>query len=126
MRKRHDPRLFRRIRLWMAALAASLRWTRHPEPQRPAPAYIRAFDSWSREIYSQYDKATSRNDLQELADKMDWNMCHYCAGPCGDCKRKFSHKPYPCDPCPQDQYGVTECTYCPYRMLRELYRLRSK
>ena len=124
MRKRHDLQLFRRIRHWTAAL--SLHRTLYREPQRPAPAYIRAFNAWSREIFLQYDRANSRNDLQELADKMDWDLCHYCAGPCGDCPQKHSRDPYPCDPCPQDQYGVTECTYCPYRMLRELHRLRTK
>lgn len=92
--------------------------------------------AWRIAFYRWYDKA--RLDFENsgaevcptvakaLAASMSWNMCDFCAGPCGDCHQKRSAEEYPCDPCPQDQYGMTECSICPFDLFRRLYRLQSE
>lgn len=128
MQRNHDRMLRRTCRSLVAITEALRRVLRQHtrRTERPSPAYIAAFRKWERETYLRYDAAASRSDLQHLADTMDWCMCHYCAGPCGDCKRKYADEPYPCEPCPQTQFGITECSFCPFQMFQELHHLRSE
>jgi len=89
------------------------------------PQWIEAFYSWYEQIDADcINSISDENALRELAANTNLSICDFCAGPCGDCPQKWSDDPYPCDPCPQDQFGITNCTNCPYQLFMRLYELQ--
>ena len=101
--------------------------------QNNMPVWMRAFNGWTDQIMREWLKRTNYDlddigasyceaETREFASSIDWDVCHYCLGPCGNCAEKQREQPC-CDPCPQDKYGITECTYCPIAMLKKLQSL---
>ncbi len=104
--------------------------------QNKTPVWMRAFDDWANQMQTEWCKRMNcapdeissnicKEASREFVAGMDWDVCEYCLGPCGDCKEKQREHPR-CDPCPQDQSGYTECDYCPIRLLKRVHRMRFR
>lgn len=86
------------------------------------PAWVNAFWDWHAKIVETllasnvtYISTATRNFTSDI----DWNMCHFCAGPCGNCPQKHSGDPYACDDCSREVIDyLTECDFCPYKQFR--------
>lgn len=96
------------------------------------PVWHEAAEKWFREniLPFQLDDYGHPEGYIAFAKKyaagVDWNICRYCAGPCGYCPQKYSTDPYRCEPCPQDPYDITECTYCPIAYINYLLKLLTE
>ena len=67
--------------------------------QNNMPVWMRAFYGWADQMMSEWSKRTDcdpdevgmshcENESREFVANMDWDVCKYCLGPCGDCKEK--------------------------------------
>lgn len=87
------------------------------------PVWDDAFGCWRSQVIVAFQNIrphSSQNTVQMLRASVNRSICDFCAGPCGNCTRKYSMDPTDCDDCPQDRFGgLTECDTCPYRSLRE-------
>lgn len=103
-------------------------YTDIPQPAEKA-VWEDAAERWYRQNVPSYvfdelgqlmdDEGPSIEDAPKYAASIDWNICHYCAGPCGYCPHKGSGEAY-CECCDNTIFGITECTFCPIRNLKFL------
>ena len=90
------------------------------------PVWKEAVRKWFDEISNGLESSGADCSMElarEFAATVNWSPCDYCAGPCGYCEWKEPDGPCECDPCPQDQFGINECTCCPVATLKYLHDL---
>ena len=105
------------------------------EADTSQPVWQRAFNKWLWYIIQNvgyYEDGMPEDpdiSIEETAENMDWTICHFCIGPCGDCAQKklypYARRPL-CEDCPPNQYGYSECTCCPVPLLNNLHHLCFK
>ena len=81
------------------------------------PVWEDAFSCWLAQTSTALlnIRPNNKKTIQMFTISANRSICDFCAGPCGDCTRKYSGAPYDCDDCPQDQLGgLTACHCCPY------------
>lgn len=92
------------------------------------PVWEDAFSCWLAQMAVAFQniRPYNINAIQILRTSTNRSICDFCAGPCGDCLRKYSEDPYDCDDCPQDRFGgLTACHSCPFMPLERPGLLRD-
>lgn len=92
------------------------------------PVWDDAFNCWRAQMAVAFQniRPYNLNVIQILRTSANRSICDFCAGPCGDCTRKYSMDTTDCDDCPQVcLIGFTACHSCPYMPLERPGLLRD-